>query len=75
MLYYDYKLFVQNMTRKYLILTGANCREIGVYIYILPIIIITRYLTHVLLGVKYFFSQQKIFYMGFFKMFLQLKKF
>lgn len=30
MLYYDYKLFVQNMTRKYLILTGANGREIDI---------------------------------------------
>jgi hypothetical protein len=73
MLYYDYKLFVQNMTRKYLILTGANGREIDIYI--LPIIIITRYLTRVLPRVKYIFSQQKNFYIGFFDMFLQLKKF
>ena len=61
--YSDYKLFVQNMTKKIFNFNWCKWQRIGIYI--LPIIIITRYLTRV----------QKKFYIGFFDMFLQLKKF
>jgi hypothetical protein len=71
--YSDYKLFVQNMTKKIFNFNWCKWQRIGIYI--LPIIVITRYLTRVLPRVKYFFSQQKNFYIGFFDMFLQLKKF
>ena len=56
--YSDYKLFVQNMTKKIFNFNWCKWQRIGIYI--LPIIIITRYLTRVLPRVKYFFLNKKI---------------